>query len=113
MPGANISALRAASLPAREPDSAAGPVERELAIVNKRGLHARAAARFVQTVERFDARITVSKDGQMVGGDSMMGLLMLGAAPGTSILVIAEGEEAASALEAISFLVADRFGEES
>lgn len=83
-------------------DSAAHPQERDLSIVNKRGLHARAAAKFVQTVERFDARVTVSKDGHLVGGDSMMGLLMLGAAPGTSIHIVAEGRDAIPALEAIS-----------
>ena len=88
-------------------------LERDLPIINKRGLHARAAAKFVQTVEKFDAKITVTKDGQSVGGDSMMGLLMLGAAPGTSICVSARGREADSALEAIAALLADRFGEDS
>lgn len=90
----------------------AKPQTRELPIVNKRGLHARAAAKFVQTVERFEATITVSKDGQSVGGDSIMGLMMLGAAPGTSIKVAAAGPEAEAALAAIAALLADRFGEE-
>ncbi|MHA1559952.1 MAG: HPr family phosphocarrier protein, partial [Alphaproteobacteria bacterium] len=75
-------------------DGAARPLERDLSIVNKRGLHARAAAKFVQTVERFEARVIVTKDGHSVGGDSMMGLLMLGAAPGTSIHIVAEGRDA-------------------
>ncbi len=92
----------------------AGParLERDLPIINKRGLHARAAAKFVQTAEQFEATITVTKDGQSVGGDSMMGLLMLGGAPGTSINVAAEGSDAEAALEAIAALLADRFGEE-
>lgn len=94
-------------------DDGAPESERDLPIVNKRGLHARAAAKFVQTVERFEAKVVVSKDGHSVDGDSMMGLLMLGAAPGTRIHVVAEGREAIHALEAISSLVADRFGEES
>lgn len=87
-------------------------LERDLPIINKRGLHARAAAKFVQMVERYNASIIVTKDGQSVGGDSMMGLLMLGAAPGTSIHVAAEGVDAKAALEAISALLADRFGED-
>ena len=90
----------------------AGPLERDLPIINKRGLHARAAAKFVQTVERFDAAITVTKDGQSVGGDSIMGLMMLAAAPGTSIHVAASGADAGPALDAIAALLADRFGEE-
>jgi phosphocarrier protein HPr len=94
-------------------DGAARRFERDLSIVNKRGLHARAAAKFVQTVERFEAKVVVSKDGHSVDGDSMMGLLMLGAAPGTSIHVVAQGRDATPALEAISTLVANRFGEES
>lgn len=93
-------------------DSPGGPPERELPIINKRGLHARAAAKFVQTVERFDATVTVTKDGQSVGGDSIMGLMMLAAAQGTSIHVAAAGSEAAAALDALEALVADRFGED-
>ena len=89
----------------------AGLVRRELAICNKRGLHARAAARFVQCAERFDAEITVTKDGNTVGGTSIMGLMMLAAAAGSTIQVSASGPEAAAALDALSELVADRFGE--
>ncbi len=85
---------------------------RELLIINKRGLHARASAKFVQTVDGFDAAITVSKDGMTVGGTSIMGLMMLAASPGTSILVTACGNQAAEALEALDELIRNRFGEE-
>ncbi|MBK0400080.1 HPr family phosphocarrier protein [Limibaculum sp. M0105] len=84
---------------------------RNLDIVNAKGLHARASAKFVETVERFDARARVSRDGQSVEGDSIMGLLMLAAARGTSILVETEGPEAEVLLDALTELVASRFGE--
>ena len=84
---------------------------RDLVIANKRGLHARAAARFVQCAERFDSEITVSKDQTTVGATSIMGLMMLAAAPGSSIRVSAEGPDAAAALDALAELVATRFGE--
>ena len=87
-------------------------LSRELLIVNKRGLHARASAKFVQTVDTFDAEITVSKDGMTVGGTSIMGLMMLAASPGCSVLGTASGNQAAEALDALDALVADRFGEE-
>ena len=87
-------------------------LSKELLIVNKRGLHARASAKFVQTVDGFDAEITVSKDGMTVGGTSIMGLMMLAASPGCSVLVTASGNQAAEALDALDALVADRFGEE-
>ena len=87
-------------------------VERDLTIVNKRGLHARASARFVQTAERFDAEVTVTKDATTVGGTSIMGLMMLAASPGSVISVAAEGPEAEAAVEAIAALIADYFGEE-
>ena len=90
----------------------AGPLAADLLIVNKRGLHARASARFVQCAERFDAAITVSKDNTTVGGTSIMGLMMLAAAPGSEIRVTAEGPDAAAALAALTELVASRFGEE-
>lgn len=80
-------------------------------IVNMRGLHARASAKFVRTAEKFDAQVTVSKDGQTVGGTSIMGLMMLAASPGCCIEVAAEGPEADAALDALEELVADRFGE--
>ena len=87
-------------------------LEREILIINKRGLHARASAKFVQTVETFDADIRVSKDGMNVGGTSIMGLMMLAAGPGSSILVSASGNQAEEALSTIEALIADRFGEE-
>ncbi|TCK30426.1 phosphocarrier protein [Ancylobacter aquaticus] len=86
-------------------------LRRELAIVNKRGLHARASAKFVQTVERFDADVRVTRAGETVGGSSIMGLMMLAAAPGTTILVEASGPQAQAAIEALEALVSDRFGE--
>jgi phosphocarrier protein HPr len=95
--------------PADIPDGALG---RELAIVNKKGLHARASAKFVQTVERFDADVTVIRCGETAGGRSIMGLLTLGAAQGTTITVIARGNDAKSCLAALSRLLADRFGED-
>ncbi len=88
------------------------PLVRDLPIINKRGLHARAAARFVQTAERFDAAVTVSRDGHSVGADSIMGLMMLAAATGTTIRLEATGREAAPALDALERLIAERFGEE-
>ena len=90
-----------------------GGLEREILIVNKRGLHARASAKFVQTVELFDAEIHVSKDGMTVGGTSIMGLMMLAAAPGSTIHVTATGAQAAEALSTIEALIADKFGEEA
>jgi phosphocarrier protein HPr len=89
------------------------PLSRQLAIVNRRGLHARASAKFVQVVERFDADVTVSRDGMSVGGQSIMGLMMLAAVIGTTIEVAAKGREAAQALDAIAKLVAERFGEDA
>ncbi|CAN7634336.1 HPr family phosphocarrier protein [Rhizobium sp. LjRoot254] len=87
-------------------------LEREILIINKRGLHARASAKFVQTVELFDAEIHVTKDGMTVGGTSIMGLMMLAAAPGSTIMVTASGAQATEALNTIEALIADKFGEE-
>ena len=87
-------------------------LSKELLIINKRGLHARASAKFVQTVEAYDAAITVSKDGTTVGGNSIMGLMMLAASPGCSVVVTASGNQASEALEALDQLVANKFGEE-
>ncbi|MBP1807551.1 HPr family phosphocarrier protein [Rubellimicrobium aerolatum] len=84
---------------------------RTLRIVNIKGLHARASARLVEVVEAHDARATVSKDGMETAGDSIMGLLMLGAGIGSEIEVETEGAEAERLAEAIAALVADRFGE--
>jgi phosphocarrier protein HPr len=84
-----------------------------LEIVNEKGLHARASAKFVETVERFDARALVSRDGVEVSGDSIMGLMMLAAASGTSIGVRVEGSEAEPLAAALKALVEGRFGEPS
>jgi phosphocarrier protein HPr len=94
------------------PSVPSGAVSRELPIINKRGLHARASAKFVQMVERFNAEIWVTKGNETVGGTSIMGLMMLSAGPGTSILVSAIGPEAQAALDAITELVASKFNEE-
>ena len=87
-------------------------VVRVLEIVNKKGLHARASAKFVQTVERYDANVRVTRGSESVGGTSIMGLMMLGAATGTSITVEATGHEAAAAIDALATLVGSGFGEE-
>ncbi|CTQ54540.1 PTS-dependent dihydroxyacetone kinase, phosphotransferase subunit DhaM [Roseibium album] len=86
-------------------------LERDLIIVNRRGLHARASAKLVKLVETFAADVQVSKDGQTVGGTSIMGLMMLAASPGCSIKVCVSGNEAEAAIEAISELVENGFGE--
>ena len=83
-----------------------------LDIVNAKGLHARASAKFVETVERFDAKVRVRRDGMEVSGDSIMGLMMLGAAYGTSIEVEITGADAEAAANALKVLVAEFFGEE-
>jgi phosphocarrier protein HPr len=89
-----------------------GALLRELQIVNKRGLHARASAKFVQMVERFNAEVWVTRGNETVGGTSIMGLMMLSAGPGTSIIVAVAGPEAEAALDAITELVAGKFNEE-
>ena len=85
---------------------------RELSITNQRGLHARASAKFVICAEAFDAEITVTRDGMSVPATSIMGLMMLGAAIGTSIMVEAKGAQAEEALEALSLLVESKFDDE-
>ena len=95
------------------PGIPAGAISRELPIINKRGLHARASAKFVQMVERFKADVWVTKGSETVGGTSIMGLMMLSAGPGTSIVVSAAGPEAQAALDAITELVAAKFNEEN
>jgi phosphocarrier protein len=87
-------------------------IARSLRIVNEKGLHARASAKFVECVENFDARAEVSKDGMTVSGDSIMGLLMLAASRGTSIDVTTTGAEAGALADALEALVANRFGED-
>lgn len=89
------------------------PISRILDIVNDKGLHARASAKFVETVERFDAEVEVRREGMAVTGDSIMGLLMLAAAKGTQIEIEADGAEAEALVAALEQLVASRFGEGS
>ncbi|MES1931970.1 phosphotransferase system, phosphocarrier protein HPr [Salinisphaera shabanensis T35B1] len=84
---------------------------RELAIINKLGLHARAASKFVTVASQYDADIRVSKDEREVSGKSIMGVMMLAAARGSRIEVTAEGNDAEAALDALDELVRDRFGE--
>lgn len=81
-------------------------------IRNRKGLHARASAKFVKCAETFDARISVTREGNTVGGTSIMGLMMLAAGPGAVLRLVAEGPEGPEAIEALSALVADGFGEE-
>jgi phosphocarrier protein HPr len=88
-----------------------GTVIRTFVICNKKGLHARASAKFVQTVEKFDAEVRVKRNGDSVGGTSIMGLMMLAAGPGTAITVEATGREAAEVVDALSALIDSRFGE--
>ena len=85
---------------------------REVRIGNKRGLHARASAKFVNLATQVDAQVEVEKDGNRVCGTSIMGLMMLGAAMGDAITIHVDGEQAAEALEQLASLVEDRFGEE-
>ena len=89
-----------------------GAISREFHIVNRKGLHARATAKFVQCVDRFHADVTVTRCGETVGGDSIMGILTLGAGPGSTITVSASGAEAQEALDALAALVLSRFGED-
>ena len=94
------------------PSVPSGAISRELQIINKRGLHARASAKFVQMVEKFNAEVWVTRGSETVGGTSIMGLMMLAAGPGTSVVVSAIGPEAQAAVDAIAALVADKFNEE-
>ena len=81
-------------------------------ITNKKGLHARAAARFVKLAKEYDAEVSVRRDGQTVSGCSIMGLMMLAAGPGSEIELLAKGAQAKSAVEALSQLVEARFDED-
>jgi phosphocarrier protein len=87
-------------------------VSRTVEILNERGLHARASAKFVKLASSFDAEVHVSRDGQTVDARSIMGLLMLGAGPGATVEISAEGPEAEAAVEALSDLIASRFEED-
>jgi phosphocarrier protein HPr len=106
MNGAGQSSARSSDSQAAE-----GAVVRALVIRNKKGLHARASAKFVQTVEKFDADVRVTRGHETVGGTSIMGLMMLAASPGTSITISATGPQAAAAIEALEALITSRFGE--
>ena len=90
-----------------------GGIVRVLPIINNKGLHARASAKFVQTVEAHDAVVRVSRCGETVGGQSIMGLMMLAAARGTTITVETSGDQARACMEALEALLADKFGEEA
>ena len=95
------------------PSVPADAISRELLITNKRGLHARASAKFVQAVERFPgAEVWVTRGSETVGGRSIMGLMMLGAAMGDSIIIHCEGPYSEQALQKLVELIEDRFGEE-
>jgi phosphocarrier protein HPr len=106
------------STPAGASDDPSGPAPRDGAVVrvleicNKKGLHARASAKFVQTVEQFDADVWVTRGSERVGGTSIMGLMMLAAGPGTSITIEAIGKEAVDVVEALAKLISSRFAED-
>jgi phosphocarrier protein HPr len=86
--------------------------ERTVEIVNERGLHARASAKFVKLASEFDAEVQVSRDGQTVDARSIMGLMMLAAGPGCCVDITAEGPDARAAVDALAELIASRFDEE-
>lgn len=88
-------------------------IRREVTIQNRLGLHARAAARFVHTASRFQSRIVVSRDGRSMDGKSILGILLLAASQGVRLELAAEGEDEASALDALARLVEGGFGEGS
>ena len=92
--------------------SGGATAERRVTILNKRGLHARAAAKFVKLAGQFGAELTVTKDGVAVSGRSIMGLMMLAAGPGTELSIRAEGPDADAALDALAGLVAAKFDED-
>ena len=103
---------RGAAIDGDAPQADDAPEPRRLRILNRKGLHARASARFVETVGRFDAAVLVEKDGEEVSGDDLLGLLMLAGSCGSTIEVSAAGPEAGVALDALEALVADGFGED-
>ena len=88
-------------------------IRRELAIRNRLGLHARAAARFVHTASRFRSRVTAGRDGRVMDGKSILGILLLAASQGTAIEVTAEGEDEDQAMDALEALVVGGFGEDA
>ena len=100
------------SSPSGDRVSDEAPIIRVVQICNKKGLHARASAKFVQLVEKFDADVRVKRGNEIVGGTSIMGLMMLAAGPGTSITIEASGNQAAEVVDALAALVSGRFTEE-
>ena len=100
-------ATRTRRAPAQAPE-----VVRTVTVVNRRGLHARAAAKFVKLVGGFEAEINVAKDGSVVSGLSIMGLMMLAAGPGSSLEIKATGPEAPEAVEALANLIERKFAED-
>ena len=87
-------------------------IEREIEIVNRLGLHARAAAKLVHTAGGFQSRVTVAKDGEEVDAKSILGVLLLAASQGTRVVIRSDGADEEQALQAVADLIADRFGEE-
>ena len=94
------------------PSVPSGAISRELLIINKRGLHARASAKFVQMVEKFNAEVWVTRGSETVGGTSIMGLMMLASGPGSKLTVSAHGQDAHQALAELETLIQDKFNEE-
>jgi phosphocarrier protein HPr len=94
------------------PPDGSAPVIRDIEIVNKKGLHARASAKVGQTAVHFNAAITVTRGHETVGGTAIMGLMMLTAGPGITVTIQATGKDAAAAVDALCELIASRFGEE-
>ena len=90
-----------------------GPPARIVTIVNSKGLHARASAKFVQCAAKFDARVTVTKESSSVSGTSIMGLMMLGAGKGSEVAIAADGRQAREALDALEALLSSKFGEDT
>jgi phosphocarrier protein HPr len=114
-PGSEPLAL-APAIPSAEPEASGDlqgtPASAHVVVRNRKGLHARASAKFVKCAETFDAEVIVEREGQTVGGTSIMGLMMLAAGPGSVLAIRAEGPAAAAALAALVELVEDGFGED-
>jgi phosphocarrier protein len=97
---------------AKQPGNTGTKIRKELVVTNKLGIHARPAAMFVKTANRFDCEVFVEKDGETVNGKSIMGLMMLAAGPGSKIRVQAEGADASQAVHEIEALLKRKFDEE-
>lgn len=89
------------------------PITRVVKIINTKGLHARASAKFVQTAAKFDAQVSVQKDGHAVSGTSIMGLMMLGAGIGSELTLSSQGAQALEAIDALQTLIDNKFGEDN